>query len=52
MAKGKIRVYQLARELGITSKEALAKLRDLGHRVEQPLEFCHPGGGSAVGGCP
>jgi len=30
MAKGKIRVYQLARELGITSKEALAKLRDLG----------------------
>ncbi len=27
---GKIRVYQLARELGITSKEALAKLRELG----------------------
>ncbi len=30
MAKGKIRVYQLARELGITSKEVLAKFRDLG----------------------
>lgn len=33
MAKGdtgKIRVYQLARQLGITSKEALAKFRELG----------------------
>jgi len=33
MAKGgtgKVRVYQLAQELGITSKEALAKLRELG----------------------
>ncbi len=38
MAKGKIRVYQLAKDLGITSKEALAKLRELG--IELSNHWC------------
>jgi len=37
MAKGKIRVYELARELGISSKEALAKFKDLGIELSTNL---------------
>ncbi|WP_182349120.1 translation initiation factor IF-2 N-terminal domain-containing protein, partial [Tomitella gaofuii] len=60
---GKARVHELAKELGVTSKEVLARLKDQGEfvksassTVEAPVarrlrqSFDTPAGGAAAGG--
>ncbi|MDO5493712.1 MAG: translation initiation factor IF-2 N-terminal domain-containing protein, partial [Nesterenkonia sp.] len=38
----KARVHELAKELGITSKDALAKLQDMGEFVKSPSSTVEP----------
>ncbi|MDT7568991.1 MAG: translation initiation factor, partial [Pseudonocardiales bacterium] len=58
---GKARVHELAKELGVTSKQVLSKLQDLGEYVKSPsstveapvarkLRDSLSGGGGADGG--